>query len=123
MIDLSRMMNLDKAIVIKTFSNEMFARMASLHLGALGIESIVQKDDCGGAYPQLQMSVGVRLLIAPEDKEQVETILNEMEVEQSSEDEEISDNSIYQGRFVFVSGILLGVFLSTIFFFLFGSNL
>jgi len=115
-------MNVDKAVVIKTFSNEMFARIASLHLEALGIESLVQKDDCGGVYPQLQLAGGVRLLINPEEEERVEAILNEMEHEQS-EEVPVSENSMNQGRFIFLSGFLLGVFSSSIFYAVFGSNL
>lgn len=116
-------MNLEKAVVIKTFSNEMIARIASLHLEALGIESIVQKDDCGGAYPQFQLSAGVRLLVAPEEEERVATILNEMENEQLSEDEPISESAMNQRWYILLSGFLLGVFLSSIFYYSFGGKL
>ncbi|MBF0286539.1 MAG: DUF2007 domain-containing protein [SAR324 cluster bacterium] len=65
--------------VIRTFSNEIIARIASAHLEAQGIDSTVHKDDCGGAYPQLQMSIGVHLLVAHHDLERAEAILQEVE--------------------------------------------
>ncbi len=70
---------MEKTVVIRTFSNEIIARIASAHLEAQGIEAVVHKDDCGGAYPQLQMSMGVRLLVADHDQEQAEAMLQEVE--------------------------------------------
>ena len=58
-------MNREKMIVLRTFSNEMFARMAAMHLENLEIKSLILKDDAGGAYPSMQFSEGVRLLIDP----------------------------------------------------------
>jgi hypothetical protein len=76
-------MNLDEAVVLRTYPNEALARIVVSRLGFEGIEAHIQKDDCGGAYPSLQMSRGVRLLVKPEDLEDAERILNELEVEES----------------------------------------
>jgi len=76
-------MNLDEAVVIRTYANEAVASVADSRLGFEGIETYIQKDDCGGAYPSLQMCGGVRLLVNPEDLEVAEKILNEMEAEES----------------------------------------
>jgi hypothetical protein len=76
-------MNLDEAVVLRTYANEAFASIADSRLGLEGIETHVQKDDCGGAYPSLQMSGGVRLYVKAEDREIAEKILNEMESEGS----------------------------------------
>jgi hypothetical protein len=76
-------MNLDRAVVLRTYTSEALASVANSRLGFEGIEAYIQKDDCGGAYPSLQFSRGVRLLVKPEDKEDAEKILNQMEAEES----------------------------------------
>jgi hypothetical protein len=76
-------MDLDEAVVLRTYASETFASIAASRLGSEGIEAHIQKDDCGGAYPSLQMSGGVRLLVKPEDLKDAQTILNEIEGEES----------------------------------------
>jgi|GEM_PF-251756 len=71
-------MNLDEAVVLRTYACEAEASIAESRLGFEGIETRIQKDDCGGAYPSLQMAGGVRLLVKPEDLEDAERILSEM---------------------------------------------
>lgn len=73
-------MNLDDAVVVRTYSSEPAARLAESRLGCEGVEAEIQKDDCGGAYPSLQMSQGVRLLVHANDLEIAEQILKEMTV-------------------------------------------
>ncbi len=85
-------MNPDKAVVLRTFANEVGANIAASSLGCQGIETHIQKDDCGGAYPSLQMAGGVRLLVKPEDLEDAEKILNEMEAEDSGEAEQLEQH-------------------------------
>jgi Putative prokaryotic signal transducing protein len=82
------MTNLDSIVVVRTYANEAEASIAASRLGSEGIEAHIQKDDCGGAYPALQMSGGVRLLVNHEDLEDAEKILNAMQVEDSGEVEQ-----------------------------------
>lgn len=72
-------MNLYKLMVVRTYSGEMEASIAASCLEAEGIEIHVHKDDVGGAYPALQMSRGVKLLVNPDDLERAEKILSEAE--------------------------------------------
>ncbi len=74
-------MNLDEAVVLRTYAGELVASIAASRLGSEGIEAIIQKDDCGGQYPPLQMTRGVRVLVRPEDLENADKILGEMEAE------------------------------------------
>jgi hypothetical protein len=76
-------MNLDKAVVLRTYASETFASIDASRLRSEGIEAHIQKDHCGGAYPSLQMSGGVRLLVKPEDLKDAQKILDEMEAEES----------------------------------------
>lgn len=75
-------MNRDEAVVVRTYASETVANIAVSRLRFEGIEAHIQKDDCGGAYPSLQMCRGVRLLVMPEDLQDAEEILNEMEAEE-----------------------------------------
>jgi hypothetical protein len=74
-------MDFDEAVVIRTYASEALASIAESRLRFEGIEAHIQKDDCGGAYPSLQICRGVRLLIKAEDLEDAENILNKMEAE------------------------------------------
>ena len=56
--------------------------IANLHLGFECIEAHIQKDDCGGAYPSLQMFRGVTLFVKPEDLADGGKILSEMEAKE-----------------------------------------
>ena len=76
-------MDLDEAVILRTYASETAASIAASRLGSEGIEAHIQKDDCGGAYPSLQMSGGVRLLVKPGDLKVAQAILNEMEAEES----------------------------------------
>jgi len=74
-------MDLGEAVVIRTYANEALASIAESRLRFEGIEAHIKKDDCGGAYPSLQMCGGVRLLVKAEDRQDAENILNKMEAE------------------------------------------
>jgi hypothetical protein len=118
-------MNLDEAVVLRTFASEAVASIAAARLGSEGIEAHIQKDDCGGAYPSLQVSGGVRLLVKPEDLADAEKILDGMDVEGFGEVEEEeqpeerrrtqSSSTLWVGLFLvglFLLGVLAGNFLS-----------
>jgi hypothetical protein len=72
-------MNPDEAVLLRTYGNEVEASVAASILGSEGIETYIEKADCGGAYPSLQMTEGVRLLVKPEDREEADRILKEGE--------------------------------------------
>jgi hypothetical protein len=74
-------MDRDKAVVLRTFAKDFEANFAASSLNSQGIETHIQKDDVGGAYPALQMTRGVRLLVKPEDRKAGEEILDEIEAE------------------------------------------
>lgn len=65
---------------IKTFSNELDASMAQQILEQSNISSFVSADDAGGMEPQLQRSMGVRLVVNRSDAERALKILDESEL-------------------------------------------
>ena len=76
-------MNPEEFVVVKTYRDVSIAGIAASRLGAEGIKAHIQKDDCGGAYPSLQMVRGVQLVVRVEDLENAKIILNEMEPDES----------------------------------------
>jgi hypothetical protein len=48
-------MNLEESVVVRTYASEALAKIANSRLGFEGIEAHIQKGDCGGVYPSLQM--------------------------------------------------------------------
>jgi hypothetical protein len=116
-------MNLDDAVLLRTYSNEVEANIVASRLESEGIDAYIGMDDCGGAYPALQMAGGVRLLVKPEDLERAEKILREIGTEDStgaeqedekeeSESEESRPRFMLRGGLYFLFGLAAGYFLS-----------
>lgn len=105
------MMNLDKAVVVRTYAGEALASLAASRLGSEGIDAHIQKDDCGGAYPSLQMAGGVRLLVKPEDLADAEKILSEMEAEEVSEEAEQDEQPEDRDQKKEKSGLMVSIVL------------
>ncbi len=66
----------DELVNIKIFSNEFEASMAQQLLEGSEIKSFISADDAGGMEPQLQRSMGVRLVVNRADAERALEILN-----------------------------------------------
>lgn len=60
---------------METFINELEAEIALGRLLALGVTAVLQKDNCGGMRPHLDLQQGVRLLVADQDLEKARGIL------------------------------------------------
>jgi len=67
----------DGMSIIRTFSNETEAQLALNHLLALGVEALIEKDNCGGMRPHLDISSGVNILVATADLENATAALEE----------------------------------------------
>ena len=103
-------MNLGRAVVLRTYTSEALASIVAARLESQGIEAIVQKDDAGGAYPALQMSTGVRLLLDPDALPEAERILSEIE-SQKSEDLEYREPATVREGSKSASLVVVGLFL------------
>lgn len=66
----------DGMTLLETYLSDLEAEMALNRLTALGVEAMVQKDNCGGMRPHLDLQ-GVRLLVAGPDLEKAQAILAE----------------------------------------------
>ena len=81
-------MNLEDAVAIETFASKAAADLAASLLESEGIETWVLTDDAGGAYPALQLTQGVQLLVARENEEWAKEILDGMPEDLPDEDGE-----------------------------------
>ncbi len=66
-------------VPIATFPDNMLAEVAQMTLEAHGIGSTIQKDDCGGMTPNLNVITGIRLMVTPSDAEEASAILNHVD--------------------------------------------
>ena len=62
---------------LETYINELEAEIALGRLQALGITAVVEKDNCGGMRPHLDLQQGVKLLVVNEDLGKARDILSE----------------------------------------------
>jgi hypothetical protein len=67
-------------VTIKTFGNELDAKVARQHLKSHGIDATVSKDDCGGMRPWLQAQQGVVLQVLERDFQKATKVLEAMKV-------------------------------------------
>lgn len=79
---------MSELVELRNFPNELFARMAADYLANQEIETFIQKDDCGGLYPQMQLAYGVKLMVDEEDLEKANTLLEEEETKVVSDEED-----------------------------------
>jgi hypothetical protein len=62
-------------VVIRSYAKLIQAQLAQSYLESFGIDSYVMKDDAGGFHPHLQQSLGVKLMVAAEDEEASDRLL------------------------------------------------
>jgi len=59
--------NKNDLVTVKTFQNEIEAELAKERLENEGIKCFLFKDDCGGAEPNMQLTLGVDLKVRQAD--------------------------------------------------------
>jgi hypothetical protein len=65
----------EEVMVLKIFNNEIDAAIAQQIIQEAGLRAFVFKDDVAGMEPQLQRTLGVRLLVNRADAESAHQIL------------------------------------------------
>jgi len=116
----------DEPVFIKTFINEIEAKIARSYLESEGIKAFVFKDDEGGMYPGLQTSTGVRLGVSKIDSKHAEQLLTSMEtstgvIESQPPSENLISMYSLAAWILFIGGIALllaGLTVSTPFIFI-----
>ena len=105
-----------KTVTIRTYSSEAEAQLSLLNLESMGIDAHILKDDCGGAYPQFQVTNGVQLVVSVSDVERAEAILDEAAAEGSPERKKAMTSQKTALWGVFFLGVFAGVFLTAMVF-------
>ncbi|MBU8871565.1 MAG: hypothetical protein KOO60_11935 [Gemmatimonadales bacterium] len=67
----------DGWIVLRTFVTDFEAQEARSRLEALGLQSLVEADNCGGMRPHLDLTTGVKLLVPQEEEAQARELIME----------------------------------------------
>ena len=66
-------------VLIKSYNNEIEAKMIAQILNENGIEVMIHKDDSGSMRPHFQKVLGVQLFVKREDLERAEEIIMKFE--------------------------------------------
>ena len=66
----------DEIVVLRTYINELDARLAATILEANGVPAQVLADTAGGALPSMALVFPARLLVRAEDAADAEAILD-----------------------------------------------
>lgn len=66
----------DDLVVLRTYTDEMSARVAALSLEANGIPAQVSADTAGGALPSLAIAFPVRLIVRAADADLARRLLD-----------------------------------------------
>lgn len=74
-------MKQDDAVLVGTYPDRIAAELASSWLEAADIDFVLLADDAGGAYPFLQATRGVKLLVAAADESRARDALATAEAE------------------------------------------
>ena len=64
-------------IVVETYSNRLTAELARNRLAACGVTALVHADNGGGMRPDLELTLGVRLLVAADAATMAREILDD----------------------------------------------
>jgi hypothetical protein len=83
--------NGDELVTVAVFNTEPEAELARSRLAGVGIDSMIQRDDAGGMYPQFQQVRGLRLKVRKEDEIQAKELLAPLEGAQVTEPEAEDD--------------------------------
>lgn len=67
----------DNFVTIKSFSSEIEAEILNGKLNAYGIETFIQKDDCGGTDPMMHLTFGIHIKVKKSDYEDALALIGE----------------------------------------------
>lgn len=60
---------------LETYTSEIEAEIAKGRLEALGVQVVLEKDNCGGMRPHFDLQAGIKLFVADGDLEKAREIL------------------------------------------------
>ena len=102
----------DNLITLKSVSSEMEAEILSGKLNAYGIESFIQKDDCGGADPMMHDFFGVHIKVNRSEAEEALKIINQGHNNGRKIKERVASKSLMPFWVLMFLSVGTGLFLS-----------
>jgi hypothetical protein len=101
----------DNFVTIKSFSSIFEAEILNGKLNAYGIESFIQKDDCGGTDPVMHLTLGVHIKVKKNDYEEALALINE-NGSRKNENRNITSKSMIPFWILMFLSVGTGLFLS-----------
>lgn len=84
---------MEEPTTIATYPTLHDAELAQNRLEDRGIPAFVARDDAGGAYPQMQLTRGVRLMVRRQEADEALALLGEIDALPDSQTFEADDQS------------------------------
>jgi hypothetical protein len=76
----------DELVVVRSYSDELSARIAAMTLEANGVPAQVSTDNAGGTLPSLAIVFPIRLVVRSEDAELARELLDTPATQPDEED-------------------------------------
>jgi hypothetical protein len=89
----SRASDSDRTVLLKAFPTELEAQAAAQALLAAGIPHLIAADNCGGAFPSLEIYRGIEVRVQLRDLERAKEILADFEAEKPEVDAETAERA------------------------------
>lgn len=102
---------LDEPVSLATYTSRMDAEVARGHLEGADIPAFLTGDDGGGAYPQLQISHGVGLVVRNRDAEAAYDLLDEIGALPESASDESDTSALQSAGSTFYLGLTAAMFV------------
>jgi hypothetical protein len=83
----------DRTVLLKAFPTEIEAQAAGQALLAAGVPYLIAADNCGGAFPGLEIYRGIQVRVQLRDLERARDILADFEAEKPEVDAETAEQS------------------------------
>ena len=83
----------DRPVVLKAFPTELAAQAVAQALLAAGIPYLIAADNCGGAFPPLEIYRGIQVLVRTRDLDRARGILADFEAEKPEVDAETAEQA------------------------------
>ena len=83
----------DRTVLLKAFPTELEAQAAAQALLAAGVPYLIAADNCGGAFPALEIYRGIQVRVQLRDLESAKEVLADFEAEKPEVDDEMAERA------------------------------
>ena len=105
-------MKTENAVVVRTYTTQQSADMAVLELASCGIEADLVTDNAGGAYPFLDLTNGVAVVVEKQQEAEAKRILEQMSTAEDAIPPVVGSVRSPKKSTPFLLGLLVGALLT-----------